>query len=124
MLFVTQVGFIDHPTIPMSGASPDGMIGDDGLIEIKCPGTSQHIETLLKDEIKTGYIYQMQWQMMTTERSWCDFVSYDPRMPEALQLKIIHVPFNKTLAETISAEVTKFLDELNEKISKLEKLIQ
>lgn len=89
--FVVGCGLIDHPTIPMSGASPDGLVGDDGLVEIKCPETTTHANTLLTGQVPSEYLPQMMWQMACTGRAWCDFVSYDPRMPEHLQIKIIRV---------------------------------
>jgi putative phage-type endonuclease len=87
---VEEVGFIDHPTIAMSGASPDGLVGVlaslDGLIEIKCPNTATHLATLLDSKVPAKYMTQMQWQMACTERAWCDWVSYDPRLPESMRL--------------------------------------
>ena len=85
-LLVKEVGFINHPRIEMSGASPDGLVGEDGLVEIKCPNTATHIETLLSGKVPTKYITQMQWQMLCCQRKWCDFVSFDNRLPEHLQL--------------------------------------
>lgn len=83
---VKPVGFVIHPTIEMAGASPDGLVGPDGLVEIKCPNTATHIETLLSDTVPDKYLKQMQWQMLCTGRAWCDFVSYDPRLPARMQL--------------------------------------
>lgn len=79
---VIETGFINHPTIAMCGASPDGLVGDDGLIEIKCPNTVTHISTILSDAVPCEYIPQMQWQMACTGRKWCDFVSFDPRLTD------------------------------------------
>ena len=84
-VLVEEVGFIPHPIIQNSGASPDGLVGEFGLVEIKCPNTSTHIQTLLDQKIPEKYITQMQWQMCCTDRRWCDFVSFDPRMAEGLQ---------------------------------------
>lgn len=80
-VMVFECGFIKHPTIPMFGASPDGLVGDDGLLEIKCPNTATHIETLLRGAYDTAYRYQIQAQLACTGRQWCDFVSYDDRLP-------------------------------------------
>ena len=85
-VLVDEVAMITHPTISMAGASPDGLVGDDGLIEIKCPNTATHIDTLLSDKVPSKYVTQMMWQMACTGRQWCDFVSFDPRMPKELQL--------------------------------------
>lgn len=121
-LMVDEVGLVYHPAIPMSGASPDGLIGEHGLIEIKCPNTATHIETLLSDRINESYILQMQWQMACTGRQWCDFVSFDPRMDEELQLKIIPNKRDDALISEIEGEVRKFLAELDLKIESLNQL--
>lgn len=121
--FIDQVMFVDHPRIPMAGASPDGMIGADGLAEIKCPDTKQHIESLLGAAIKRDYQLQMQWQMACTERQWCDFVSYDPRMPEGLQLKVIRVQRDDVLIREIEIEVMQFRVEVDAMVKSLQSLI-
>src|SRR5690606_4585474 len=79
------IGLTDHPAIAMAGASPDGLVGQEGRVEIECPETKQHIETLLAGTVDHRYQLQMQWQMACTGRAWCDFVSFDPRMPESMQ---------------------------------------
>jgi len=111
--FVDLVGFVEHPTIPMFGASPDGMVGLVGLVEIKCPETKKHMHTLTTQSIDSGYKTQMTVQMMCTGRAWCDFISYDPRLPERLSLVIIRFPFCKWLADEIATEVIKFNAELD-----------
>ena len=121
-LMVTEVGFVDHPNIAMAGASPDGLVKDDGLIEIKCPNTATHIETLLNDTIKSEYKTQMQWQMACTGRQWCDFVSFDPRMGDGLQLFVKRVPRDNAYIQMLEEEVKKFLTELDGKIMKLNEL--
>ena len=121
-VLVDEVGAIDHPTIAMSAASPDGLVGDDGCLEIKCPGTAQHISTLLGEEVAKKYYDQMQWQMTCTGRSWCDFVSYDPRMPEGLQLFIKRVSRNDTYLAELEVEVVQFLKEVDDKVNKLNDL--
>lgn len=118
-VLVDEVGFIIHPTIIAAGASPDGLVGDDGLIEIKCPNTATHIDTLLSDKVPSKYNTQMQWQMVCTGRKWCDFVSFDPRMPEGLQLFIQRVDFDAEYVKMLEAEITEFLGELETKIEKL-----
>jgi putative phage-type endonuclease len=98
---VEQVGFVNHPAISMAGASPDGLVGDDGLVEIKCPNTATHIDYLLGGKPPAQYIPQMQWQMACTERKWCDFVSYDNRLTEELQLFIVRLERDDSfIAET------------------------
>ena len=83
-VMVDETGLVDHPTIPMAGASPDGLVGEDGLVEIKCPNTATHIDTLLTQTVPAKYITQMQFQMACTGRQWCDFVSFDPKPSSAL----------------------------------------
>lgn len=120
-LLVETVGFVPHPTILEAGASPDGLVGDDGLVEIKCPNTSTHIDTLLGKSVPSKYITQIQWQLACTGRKWCDFVSYDPRMPENMQMFLFRVPRNdETIAELVK-EVVQFLLELDGKITNLQK---
>jgi putative phage-type endonuclease len=119
---VEEVGFIDHPRIANSGASPDGLVGDDGLVEFKCPATSTMLDTLLAQTVPTKYVPQMQWQMACTGRKWCDFVSFDPRLPEHLRMFVKRVERDDTLIKTLEGEVTLFLSELEEKLTKLQEL--
>ena len=121
-VLVDEVAMITHPIIKMAGASPDGYVGSEGLIEIKAPQTATHIDTLLTQTVPGKYITQMQWQMACTGRKWCDFVSFDPRMPEELQLFIKRVPRDEGYINTLEKEVEIFLSELDEKIEKLNKL--
>jgi putative phage-type endonuclease len=119
---VEEVGFVPHPTLDDAGASPDGYVGEEGLIEIKCPLTSTHMNMILEQEIPTKYHVQMQWQMACTGRLFCDFVSFDPRMPENLQLYIHMVDRDNKMIANLEAEVAKFLSEMENKIAKLNKL--
>lgn len=116
---VVEVGFIDHPTIPMFGASPDGLVGETGLVEIKCPNTATHIDTLLSETVPGKYITQMQVQMACTGRAWCDFVSFDPRLPADLQLWVTRVQRDEESIDRIEAEVQAFLVELDGKVEAL-----
>lgn len=109
---VEEVGFIDHPNLAMSGASPDGLVGADGLVEIKCPNTATHLATLEGSKIDRKYILQMQWQMACTDRNWCDFASYDPRLPLSMQLHVERVERDDGLIAEIEEEVGKFLTEI------------
>ena len=120
-ILVEEVGFIDHPTVAMSGASPDGF-AEEGLVEIKCPNTSTMLEWILDGEVPSKHIPQLQWQMACTGRPWCDFVSFDPRLPERLQLLVIRIPRDDEYIATLETEVTKFLAELDEKLNQLEKV--
>ena len=119
---VEEVGFVPHPDLEMCGASPDGLVNDDGLIEIKCPNTATHIEFLISGDIDNKYCLQMQWQMACTGRKWCDFVSFDPRMPEALQIKITRVYVGIDLVADLESQVKQFLNETQEKVDFLNNL--
>ena len=110
--FVDQVAFVDHPTIAWFGASPDGLVNQDGLVEIKCPNSATHWSYIKDDGPPTKYYIQMQAQMACTGRSWCDFVSYDPRMPERSQLFIKRVMREDSYIAEMEAKVKKFLDEV------------
>ena len=123
-VLVNECGFFDHPSIPMTGASPDGLIGDDGLIEIKCPRSATHIEFLLTGEIDSRYKYQMLWQMACTGRQWCDFVSYDPRMPEKLRMKVVRFERDDEEIARIEDEVDAFLRELDAQVGALKKQLE
>ena len=116
---VIECGFFDHPKIAMSGASPDGLVGTNGLIEIKCPNTATHIATLRGAEIEGKYIKQMQWQMACTGTAWCDFVSFDPRLPDEMQMHVRRVERDDALIADIAAHITDFLAEVDEAIADL-----
>ena len=118
-VLVDEVGFIDHPSIVNSGASPDGLVGIDGLIEIKCPNTATHIDTLLSQTVPKKYADQIFWQMACTGRDWCDFVSYDPRLPSDLQLFIKRIPRDDKYIQLLEAEVIEFLTETAHKVAQL-----
>ena len=116
---VVEVGIIPHPTIAQSSASPDGLVGEDGLVEIKCPNTATHIETLLGGSVPGKYQTQIQWQLACTGRQWCDFVSYDNRMPEHMRLFIERVPRDPARIADLEREVIKFLAEVDAAIAEL-----
>lgn len=116
---VDQVGLIRHPEIVFSGASPDGLINDDGLIEIKCPETKTHIEYALAGKAPAKYQNQMLWQMECTGRQWCDFASFDPRMPQEMQLFIVRFNRYEERIEAMRKEVIRFLEEVEDSINKL-----
>lgn len=116
---VNKIGFIVHPVIDMSGASPDGLIGESGMLEIKCPLTATHIDTLSNQKVPGKYITQMQWQMACSGRAWCDFCSYDPRMPESMQLFVKRVPRDDVYIASLESDVRVFFCELDAKISAL-----
>lgn len=119
---VEQVGLIRHPTIAYSHASPDGLVGSEGLVEIKCPVSATHIETLLSNKVAEKYVIQMQWQMGVTGRQWCDFVSYDPRFPEEMRLWVTRVHRDDARIAELEREVQVFLAEVAEKVDRLSKM--
>ena len=121
-VLVDEVGFVPHPSIIMAGASPDGLVGDNGLLEIKCPNTATHIDTLLSQTVPGKYNTQMQFQMACTDREWCDFVSFDNRLPEELQLFVKRVPRDNMYIRLMEDEIVKFLNELDIKIAQLMKV--
>lgn len=120
-LFVEQVGLINHPEIMFSGASPDGLVDTSGLVEIKCPNTATHISYVLSGSAPSEYQNQMLWQMECTGREWCDFVSFDPRMPEHMQIYIARFNRDQTRIDEIKKEVIKFLGEVEQEIEGLNK---
>lgn len=117
-VLVEQVGFIDHPTIAMFGCSPDGLV-HDGMIEIKCPNSATHIEYLTDNKAPAKYINQMQCQMAVTGRKWCDFVSFDPRLPEDLQLFVVRVERDQKYIDSMEVEVVEFLTEVEGLVNQL-----
>ena len=121
-VMVEEVGFVPHPSIEMSGASPDGLVGLFGMLEIKCPNTATHIDTLLSQTVPGKYITQMQWQMRCCERQWCEYASYDPRLPQDLQLFVKRVEFDPEYVAMLEKEVIQFLAELDDKVNKLTNL--
>ena len=121
---VVPVGFVPHPSIEMSGASPDGIVAPDGLVEIKCPNTATHIETLLGGTISDKYIVQMLWQMACTGAEWCDWVSFDPRMPARLSLFVKRIERDDKRIAELDAAVREFLKEMDAKVAALNGLSQ
>ncbi len=116
---VIECGFIRHPTIAMSGASPDGFVGDDGLVEIKCPTDHVHLDTLMRGTIPQKYYFQMQFQMAVTGRAWCDFVSYDPNYPQPMRLVFARIPRKPEVIRSLEVEVQKFLREVDDTLQTL-----
>jgi putative phage-type endonuclease len=116
---VAQIGLALHPDIGGTHASPDGLVGDDGLLEIKCPQPAQHLSTLLGEAIPDKYIVQMQWQMKCCGRDWCDFASYNPAFPESMKLFVQRVPRDDARIAGIETDVINFLDELRFTVHRL-----
>ena len=118
-VLVDEIGIVNHPTIENFAASPDGLVGDEGLLEIKCPNTATHVKFLQSGKIPLNYQTQMTVQMLCTERNWCDFVSYDDRLPEHLEYRCVRFELNADRAKEITTQVEIFLKELDELIEKL-----
>ena len=112
---VVEIGHVLHPTIAEAGASPDGLVGEYGLLEIKCPSTATHIETLLGAPIDLVYHKQMQFQMACTGRAWCDFVSFDPRLPTEMQLFAQRILRDDKMIWQLEQDAVAFLKELTAK---------
>jgi putative phage-type endonuclease len=117
---VVECGFIPHPQIANAGASPDGLIGDDGLLETKCPNEATHLDTLLRpDNIPQEYIYQMMFQMAVTGRQWCDFVSYNPHYPQEMRLVVARVLRSAPMIARLEIQAVRFLVEVDVAVEQL-----
>jgi putative phage-type endonuclease len=123
-VMVEEMGFVPHPSIEWAGASPDGLVGDDGLVEIKCPNTATMIETLLSQKVPGKYITQMQFQLACTGRKWCDYVSFDPRMPAKAQMFVRRVDRDDEYIAHLEEEIGKFLVEVESQVKKLNAIIE
>jgi len=117
--FVDEMGIAFHPVLKHTHASPDGLVGDDGLLEIKCPNTTTHIETLKSQKVPSKYMNQMLWQMRCVDRQWCDYVSFDPRLPQHLQLFVKRVERDDAAIAELEAKVAEFLTEVEKEIERL-----
>lgn len=116
---VEEVGLVTHPSIKGAHASPDGYVGEHGLIEIKCPLPAAHLDTLLTETISNDYLVQMSWQMACTDRIWCDYVSFNPDFPPHMQLWVKRVHCDDRLVVDLEREITAFIKELEAKVDKL-----
>ena len=117
--FVVGTGLVNHPAIKMSGASPDGLVDQDGQLEVKCPSSQTHLNTILTQEVPSEYVPQITWQLACTRRKWCDFVSYDPRLPEHLQLVVIRVNAEDLDIAGIEQSVIRFNQKIDQIIAEL-----
>ena len=115
--FVDQVAFIDHPSIKWFGCSPDGLVSDRGLVEIKCANSATHWEYFKSKKPPQKYFIQMQAQIAVTNKDWCDFVSFDPRMPDRSQLLIVRIDRDEAFIAEMEAEIKKFLDEVEVEVN-------
>lgn len=109
-----EVGFVVHHSIERAGASPDSLVGDAGGLEVKCPNTITHIETLRGAPIDPDYLKQMQWNMACTKRAWWDFVSFDPRLPAEIQLHVRRIERDPVAIAELESAVREFLKEVDE----------
>jgi putative phage-type endonuclease len=123
-VMVEEVGFMSHPDIEMAGASPDGLVGDDGMVEIKCPNTAGMIEALLTQKVPAKYFAQMQMQIACAGRQWCDYVVFDPRMPVKAQLFVKRVPRDDVFIKEMETEIVKFLSEVDAQVQQLNQIIE
>ena len=117
---VEEIGFVDHPTIPLAGASPDGLIADDGLLEVKCPAVATHIDTLLDGKVPDKYRLQMLWQMACTGRAYCDYASYCPSLPEPMQLWVKRIERDDAAIAEIEEHAAEFLAEVEQTVERLQ----
>jgi putative phage-type endonuclease len=118
-VLTSQVGFVYHPTIERAGASPDSLLGVDGVIEIKAPKTDTHLKYMLEDRLPPDYEPQVQWQLACTERKFADFVSFDPRLPLRHQLFVKRVERDDARIAEMEAGVIQFLSEVDALIAEL-----
>lgn len=113
-ILVQECAYLPHPSIPHSGASPDGLVGKDGLIEIKCPSSHTHLDMILAGEIPPKYLYQMAWECECAGRQWADFVSYDPRLPGNLSFFCQRYTPDSIFIAGLRLQGLEFLVELND----------
>jgi putative phage-type endonuclease len=116
--FVDKAGFYKHQSIEWFGASPDGLAGDDGLVEIKCPNSTTHVDYILEGKVPTKYKRQMLAQLACTGRKWCDFVSFDDRLPEHLQLFVVRFEPKPEEIDKLQEGVIKFLNDVQKEYDK------
>jgi putative phage-type endonuclease len=117
---VELVGLVQHPRLAGTHASPDGLVGSCGLVEIKCPATNAHLATLLTDTMPERYVTQCLWQLACTGRTWCDLVSYDNRLPEPLRLHVIRIERDEQRIGELEKMVVDFLVEVDTTIERLQ----
>jgi putative phage-type endonuclease len=116
---VEQVALVRHPRIRWAHASPDGLIGKDGLVELKCPEAHTHMETLDSQTIPDQYLKQAHWQMACTGRKWVDFVSWNPEWPGIMRLWIRRIKRDPAIISKMEQEVGVFLTEVQDQVIRL-----
>lgn len=123
-VMVDTAGFILHPHFDFAGASPDGLIGDDGGLEIKCPKTTTHIRWLLAGKVPEEHQAQMFWNMRCCERQWWDFQSYDPRLPDGLKTFVVRLERDEQRLAEIEEEVVRFNNEVEQTVAFLRQRVR
>lgn len=121
---VEQIAFATHPSIEMAGASPDGLVGNLGLLEIKCFQPAMHLEVLLSDTVPSEYVKQIQFQLACTEREWCDFCAYNPSFPPAAKMFVKRIPRDDAMIADLEREVRAFLADLDKKLEELNRVME
>jgi hypothetical protein len=116
---VEEVGIVPHPTLAGSHCSPDGLVGESGLVEIKCPMPAAHLELLINETISNDHLVQVAWQMSVTGRQWCDFVSFNSDFPSSMQIWIKRVHRDPKFIAELEREIATFIKELEAKVAKL-----
>lgn len=121
-VLVGDCGLVIHPRIDRAGASPDGLLGDDGLLEVKCPRVHIHLDYLLSGQPPKAYVPQMAWQAACCERQWVDFVSYCPQMPEDLRLFVVRYVPTPAYIDSLERAVVAFLADMDDKLKQIQML--
>jgi putative phage-type endonuclease len=114
-----DVGFVKHPMIRWFGASPDALVGSDGLVEIKCPRSTTHLDYIQSGKPPAKYVPQMMAQISCTGRKWVDFVSFDDRFPEHLRLFVVRFQPTQEEIAKFESKVKEFLTEVDNLMEKL-----
>jgi len=116
-IMIKEIGLVRHPKIAWAHASPDGLVGKDGLLELKCPERHTHYDTLRTEKVPEQYVKQVQWQLTCTGRKWCDFASYNPDWPEPMQLWVRRLHRDPEMIKKLESEATIFVHELLERVA-------
>lgn len=114
-------GLVPHPLIHGAHASPDGLVGARGLVEVKCPEHAAHLDTLLSEKITRDYRVQIQWQLACTGRDWCDYVSWHPDFPAPMQLWVQRVERDPLMMDELERDVRAFIAEAQAKVAELKR---
>jgi predicted phage-related endonuclease len=116
---VAEIDIVLHPRIKGAHASPDGLIGADGLVELKCPQPPAHLDTILNQTIGNDYLVQIQWQLACTGRAWCDYVSYNPDFPTGMHFWVRRIQRDAAMIRELEGEISKFIKEIDRKVEEL-----